>query len=222
MTPNARRVATAAVGAAALAMVGPRLTSARETRAGEPFAYIPPEGFVPATEKMATVLLGEPAANESIWVYPNALAKVIPRIALTATKSRGGVDDPSLQKLAEGMPALYGESGITWITVRHEVKRRADGAKVGLIEGECTKADSPRFRIVQLVFPDDQGTHIAIASYALEDVPKWEAPVLASIETARGVRHMASPPPTWMIAAWAAAGAALGFLLATITGRRRA
>jgi hypothetical protein len=203
-------------------MVGPRLTAGREVPAGAPFAYTPPEGFVPATEKLATTLLGEPASGEQIWIFPNALAPMVPRIAVTETKSRGGVDPASLGKLANGMPELYARSGIQWITVRHEVKTRGDGAKVGVIEGECTKAESPRFRVVQLVFPDDQGTHLAIASYALEDTARWEGPVMATIETARGVRRMPEPPPAWMFAAWAAAGAVLGLVATAIAGRRRA
>jgi hypothetical protein len=220
VTPNARRFATAAIGAAALAMVGPRLSAGREVPAGEPFVYTPPEGFVPANEQVTTTLLGEPASGEKIWVYPGVLQKMVPRIALTDTQSRGGVDPMSLQQLAAGMTALYAKSGISWVPIRDEVKRRADGVKVGLIEGECTKADSPRFRVVQMIFPDDHGTHIAIASYSLEDAPKWEAPVLATIDSARGIRRLPDPPAPWMFGAWAAAGALLGFVLATLRERR--
>jgi hypothetical protein len=202
-------------------MVGPRLSAGREIPAGEPFVYTPPEGFVPANDKVTTTLLGEPASdNQKIWVYPSVMQKMVPRIALTDTTSRGGVDPMSLQQLAAGMAELYAKSGITWIPIRDEVKRRADGVKVGVIEGECTKPDSPRFRVVQLIFPDDKGTHIAIASYALEDAPKWEAPVLATIDTARGVRRLPDPPASWMFGAWAAAGALLGFVFATLQNRR--
>jgi hypothetical protein len=220
VTPAARRWATAAIGAAALAMVGPRLTAGREMSAGEPFVYTPPEGFVPANDKLTTTLLGEPASGEQIWIYPSVLDKMVPHVALTETKSRGGVDPLSLQQLANGMSELYARSGIAWITVRYEVKRRADGVKVGLIEGECTKAES-RFRVVQIVFPDDHGTHIAIASYPLDEAAKWEGPVLGTIETARGVRRLPDPPPSWMFAAWGMVGALLGFLFASVAGRGR-
>ena len=129
------------------------------------------------------------------------------------------------------MPKAFDEC--TWTHRRHETRTRSDGARVGLIEGDCSRSvdlgsfglpsQKVRSRKLQLIFPDDEGTSILTASYPVEEAARWEPLLEATIESTRGValRAPATAPVTY--AGWALAGAVLGWFGTAIAfgGRRR-
>lgn len=222
------RIPLVAVSALALAVIGPRLTGPADREAGEPFAYEPPEGFVEAKDAAKELLEG---SGDRAWVYqtmePQAFA---PKISLTHVASRSTVEEPDLAKAVAGMPEAFEQGGVKWTHRRHEVRVRPDGARVGLIEGDCVKRleaevlpglpAEQHFRAVQLLFPDDRGTSVVKAYYGSADAARWEPIVEATIGKARGVATRVPPPPPWLHGAWALGGAALGWLGASLLGAR--
>jgi hypothetical protein len=114
--------------------------------------------------------------------------------------------------LAQGMPAMFLQSQTTWSEVRHEVHKRPDGARVGVIVGDAEKG-ALHYRMMQIVFPIDKGTAIVTASFPHDDAARWEAPTLASIDDAKGVATRVPPPEGWMYVAWGLGGGVIAYLV---------
>jgi hypothetical protein len=210
MTPS--RFSPVVLVAVISGFLGPRFTSPQDRAAGAPFDYAPPEGFLP-------VAASNPADKDGrAWAFSDPGARTTATINVTHTKQRGPIEDADLAALAKGMPAVFKETGVDWTEVRHEARVRSDGAHVGLIEGACERG-ALKYRVVQLVFPDDAGTSIVTASFSSEDAARWEPQIEATIASTTGVAFRFPPPPGWMFAAWAAVGA-FAVAIATALSRR--
>ncbi|MBX3203426.1 MAG: hypothetical protein KF764_00095 [Labilithrix sp.] len=230
-----RRLVVCVILAALAAILGPRLVGPQSRSAKAPFAYDPPEGFVPAKDVKA----GE-AEGAQVWVHEAADKKnfdgsladrkaLSTRIILTHSAKEMSVEAVDLAKLVEEMPKAF-EGACTWKPRRHEMRTRADGARVGLIEGNCDREvdlsalglppQPVKMRKLQLMFPDDEGTSIVTASYPTDQATRWEPLVEATIGTARGVATRVPAPAPWTHGAWAAAGVVLGWLGTAILARK--
>ncbi len=212
------------------AAVGPRVVGARGRAGGEPFTYEPPEGFVAGRDPKAE------QEGARVWVYadktegtPFAERKAsVTRIVLTHSSKEMSVEEVELAKLAEEMPKAF-EGLCTWKYRRHEMRVRADGARVGLVEGDCERdvdlralglpATALASRKLQLMFPDDTGTSIVTASYPTDEATRWVPLFEATIARARGVALRVPPPPPWQHFAWGAAGALLAWLGTALVSR---
>jgi hypothetical protein len=215
----------AAIGITAVlfAVIGPRLSAPHDRAAGEAFVFEPPEGF---TEARSADAKGE----EREWVHPaTGNTQLAPRITLKLTKTTGTVEPADLAKIASGMPGVLESSGVTWTDVRHEMRTRPDGTRVGLIEGDCAKKTEEilpgiqgklQYRRLIFVFPIDGGTAITTALYGNDEVAKWQPVVESTLMKAHGVALRVPPPPGWMYLAWAAAGLVLGFLAVSLVEKR--
>ncbi len=223
-----------ALAAVLAAISGPRIAGPRSRSAGEPFVYEPPEGFVPAKDAKAS----EVAAK--VWVHeaaekrnfdgsaanPKALST---RVVLNHSNKEMSVEETELAKLVREMPQAF-EGVCTWVHRRHEMRMRADGARVGLIEGDCDRnfdlsplgltRQTVKERRLQLMFPDDSGTWIVTASYPTDEATRWEPLFEATIGKAKGVATRAPAPPVWAYAGWGAAGAVLAWLAMGIVSRK--
>ena len=205
------------------AVVGPRLVGPHDRSAGAPFVYEPPDGFVQAndaaSDKEGARVWVQAASTESTLLGRRGFAT--PRVVLTHSNKEMSVEEAELARLAEEMPKAF-EGLCTWVHRRHEMRVRADGARVGLVEGDCdheadadavwSGAAAVKSRKMQLMFPDDTGTWIATASYPTEEATRWEPLFEATIGKARGVAVRVPAPPIWIRIVWAAAGAVLAWL----------
>lgn len=225
-----RRAIAVLIAAVVLLFLGPLLTSPRGHSAGAPFVYEPPEGF-----KIASVNLLSAAdkGEAQVWTFtePSMLAAPNPNppsVVVTHTKKEMSVEEADLAKLTEEMPNAF--DGCTWVHRRHELRTRADGARVGIIEGDCDKEiDLSTFglptkivkqRKLQLMFPDDLGTSIVTVSYASEHATRWEPLFEATIGKAKGVATRTPRPPPWLYLAWGAAGLVLGWLATALLNKK--
>ncbi len=217
---NTPTIAPVVVVAVIVGFVGPRLTAPQDSAAGAPFVYTPPAGFVPGAVEDA---LRTSPGMQQMWLFRDPGASATPSISLSQTSSTARIQEPELADLARGMPAIFRQVGTQWTEVRHEVRVRADGSRVGLIEGETDKG-TVRGRVMQLVFPNDRGTAIVTASFPNGESAKWEPQIEASIAAATGVATRVGSPPGWMYAAWAAGGAMLAYLAMAlgVRGKRAA
>lgn len=200
------------------AIVGPRLLSPQDRSAGRPFGYVPPDGFVARPSPEGS------SADAKLWVFAASEgASFVPRVVVTHSSLGGTVEGEDLGRLASGMPKVFSDSGISWALRRQETRTRADGARVGVLEGDCVRAlpVETRYRVLQLVFPDDQGSSIATASYPAEEANRWEPLFEASIARAEGVAVRVPPPPAWLYVASGVAGLVLGALTVALVARRR-
>ncbi len=208
------RRAVTVVSAVAFAVLGPRLTAPHDRLAGAPFVYEPPDGFTPVGE------LDKDGERE--WLHAVTPGHAMPaRVTVKRLRKGGNVEPVDLAKIAEGMPGVLASSGVTWKDVRQETRTRADGTRVGLIEGECTKKteDVPvmgelvlTYRRLMLVFPTDDGTALMTALYGKDEIAVWQPVFEASIGKSQGVALRVPPPPGWMYFAWGAAGLVIGWL----------
>lgn len=198
------------------AFLGPRISAPRDRAAGEPFSFEPPEGFVEAKGE------ARQGDEDQEWLYPtrNVLA-VTPRIMLKRSKGGGTVEPTDLATIASGMPQVLEPSGVTWKDVRHETRVRPDGARVGLIEGECLNKNGAVYRRLFFVFPVDGGTVITTSFYGTGEVAKWQPALEATIAKAHGVALRVPPPPNWMYLAWGGAGLVIGWLVSSLVLRKR-
>jgi hypothetical protein len=218
------------LGALLFGVVGPRLTWPHGKSAGEPFAWVPPDGFVEVHEPAAD---GEPEGRK--WRLADPVGHAfVPRAEVTHSPSELPVDEAALAQIAAGMPSTFAPSGVTWTERRHEMRTRPDGARVGLLEGDWVKrADigmmlmaksntvDVHARKLQLVFPDDTGTSIVTIDYGKDEAATWEPIFEASIAKAKGVATRVPAPPMWMYTAWGSAGLVLGWLASALLGSRR-
>jgi hypothetical protein len=213
------------------AFVGPALTSARGKTAGTAFVYEPPEGFKHPTDKFTA------GANTEVWVIDENLpGSMVPirnpnptTVAVTQSAKLMSVEERDLAKLVEEMPGVF--DNCTWVHRRHELRTRADGARVGIIEGDCDKemdlssfglpAKTIKQRKLQMMFPNDEGTAIVTASYVTEQATRWEPLFEATIAKAKGVATRTPPPPSWMYGAWGFAGLVIAWLATAIVMKPR-
>jgi hypothetical protein len=215
----------ALVIAVTFALVGPRLVGPQSHAASEPFAYVPPDGFkeLPATSNRVDAS----SANAKAWELPDEPATQRPSIVVTHSNVNMQVDEPNLAKMVADMPSAFEDC--TWVHRRHEMRTRPDGARVGLIEGECTREIDLRAagldtlkassRKLQLVFPENEGSSIATISYPTEKAARWEPVFEETITKAKGVATRVPAPPTWQYFASGAVGLVLGWLLAKVIVR---
>lgn len=232
--------------AVVLAAVGPRLGAPRDRAAGEPFVYEPPEGFTldksdaakavnvddPAKRGAARVRPSEDdSARDREWVHAATPGHIVaPRIHLTPSNKGGTVESADLARISEGMAGMLEPTGVTWSEVRRETRTRADGARVGLIEGECTKtteqlgagAVKVSYRRLLFVFPTDEGSAVTTAVYGTDEISTWQPAIEATIGKARGVALRVPDPPGWMYFAWGGAGVVLGWLVSSLLAKRDA
>ncbi len=213
------RFAFAAMCAALFALLGPRLTRPHDREAGAPFVYEPPEGFALSNDADSL----EDTSGDQVWIYKTTVPQsFVPKISLTHTPSRWTVEESDLAKAVSGMADTFHESGVVWTHRRHETRTRGDGARVGLIEGDCVRElggdlfggelVAQHFRTIQLLFPDDKGTSIVKAYYGKGDAAKWEPAIESTIERAKGVATRLPPVPGTVHLAWSLAGFVLGWL----------
>lgn len=206
-------------------------TTARPKDAGTTFAYEPPDGFKPADAHGMNL-----DATAKVWTYDDGTpalmrgAASLPSVVVTHTDKQMSVEERDLAKLVEDMPSVF--ENCTWVHRRHELRTRADGARVGIIEGDCDREidlshlglppKTVKQRKLQLMFPDDAGTSIVTASYPTEQATRWEPLFEATIARAKGVATRVPAPPPWMYVAWGAAGLVLGWLAGALLAKRRA
>lgn len=206
--------------AATFAVAGPRLIGPQSKAASEPFAYVPPEGFVETKATSSRV----DAAGARAWDLPDEPAKSRPSVVVHHSAIAMQVDEEDLGKMVVDMPNAFEDC--TWTHRRHEMRTRSDGARVGLIEGDCNRevdlsaAGLPNIkassRKMQLVFPENDGSSIATISYPTDQAARFEPMFEATIAKAKGVATRVPPPPAWQRVAWGIAGLILGFLLAKV------
>ncbi len=217
------------------AIIGPRLVGPTNRSAGAPFVYEPPEGFIPAKDAKAAdadgakVWVNEAAENKKFDGSIADRKALSTRIILNHSNKEMSVEETDLAKLVSEMPKAF-EGACTWVHRRHELRVRADGARVGLIEGDCNREvdlgalglppQPVKMRKLQLMFPDDEGTSIVTASYPTEQAAQWGPLLEASIGKATGVARRVPAPAWWTHAAWAGAGAILGWLATAIALRK--
>lgn len=217
----------AIVVALTFALVGPRLVGPQNQAANEPFSYVPPDGFVETP--VTTTRVDAASAAAHAWEMPNEPAKSRPSVVVHHSAIAMQVDEDDLGKMVVDMPNAFEDC--TWTHRRHEMRVRPDGARVGLIEGDCNRevdlsaAGLPPIkassRKMQLVFPENEGSSIATISYATEQAARFEPMFEATISKAKGVATRVPPPPAWQRAAWGLAGLALGWLLAKVIVKNR-
>lgn len=217
-----RTLVVSAVVAVSFAILGPRIVGPQSRAANAPFVYVPPTGFVPYTGSKAAE-----TADAKVWIdegAPNA------RVILNHSSKPMSVAEPDLAGLANEMPAAFPDCA--WSHRRHESRTRADGALVGLMEGDCIRsvgigmfgapAKKVNERKLQLIFPDDTGTSIVTTSYPEEQASRYEPLIEATVASAKGVATRLPSPPSWMYLAWAAAGAVVGLFIGSLArGRAR-
>ncbi|MFO0742553.1 MAG: hypothetical protein U0270_42160 [Labilithrix sp.] len=228
-----RRAIVVLIVALLFVVVGPLITSPRGKSAGTAFVYEPPEGFKHPTEKV------KGAEGAEVWVFEEgsttgpfnnpARNPNPPTIVVTTTAKEMSVEERDLAKLVEDMPSAF--EGCTWVHRRHELRTRADGARVGMIEGDCDKeVDLTAFglpsktikqRKLQLMFPEDEGTAIVTASYLTEHASRWEPLLEATIGKAKGVATRTPAPPQWMYGAWGLAGVVIAWLATALVSRQK-
>src|SRR5262249_6773144 len=135
-SPVTRHLPVLIVGLAA-AFLGPRLASPQDKAANAPFEYTPPAGFTEAKADTDPAAFSGGRSVERAWVRSEPGAAYRPNITLLTTNKSSKIDEPDLMSLAQGMPAMFLQSQTTWTEVRHEVHRRPDGARVGVIVGDA-------------------------------------------------------------------------------------
>ena len=104
--------------------------------------------------------------------------------------------------------------------MRHETRRRPDGTRVGIIDGELTQSGSKK-RVLQIVFPIDTGAALVTASLPAQEMTDWEPKLDTSILSATGVATRAPKAPTWLYAAWGVAGGVLAYLTLALFARKK-
>lgn len=210
-----RRV-IAILGALLFAVLGPRLTGPNSHAAGTPFVYEPPAGFAEAADQ-STQLRGKSGADAHVYVEGTKPGAAY--ITVIHTSKSTPVEEQELARLVPDMPQAF--DGCRWTHRRHEMRLRPDGARVGLIEGDCEEkvaldalglpSKTIMHRKLQLIFPDDTGTSIVTSSSVAEDAARLEPILEGTIATAKGVATRVPAASYLVYLAWAAGGAVLGW-----------
>jgi hypothetical protein len=211
------------------ALLGPKLVAPSSSRrAGGPFEYEPPENFVVVNADVDGAKAWVLEDPETLSMNAKKERVALVRVVLHHSDKEMSVEEADLAKLASQMGAAF-ESACTWTHRRHELRTRADGARVGLIEGDCDRdvdmgasTQKLRSRKLQLMFPDDTGTWIATASYPTEQAARWEPLFEATIGKARGVAVRAPAQPGWMHFAAGFAAFILAWFASALIVKKRA
>jgi hypothetical protein len=181
--------------AAAFAWVGPMLTGPRDKPAGEPFVYQPPPGFLKVGEAEKKRI-----AAQAIEVWAHAMDVTVVQ---THTPTKSALSGREIAGLSEGMRVVFAGTCTSWQHVGHESRPLPSGARVGIVEGDCTKPEQP-FRTLQLAFPVDDGTAIVTALFPSKDEKRWMPLFDKSIVTAKGLAVRGTSAPGWMHVVWGA------------------
>lgn len=213
-----------AVFAVVAGLAGPRLVAPSSRPAGGAFEYVPPDGFhdIPAS----SAKIDAPGARAWEHAVDDAPGGAVVVVHHSAMKMQ--VDEPSLAQMAADMPRAFEDCA--WVHRRHETRVRPDGARVGLIEGDCDRdidldalglsKKTAKLRKLQLVFPDDDGTSIATVSYPTSHAERFEPMFEASVDRAKNVALRVPPPPAWTHVAWGLGALVLGGLAAALIGKK--
>lgn len=212
-----------------IALVGPRLFGDQSKPASEPFAYVPPDGFVAKSAVGSAKAADTPGAKA--WELPASDPGKLPTalIVVHHTAVNMQVDEPSLGKMSQEMAPVFEDC--TWEHSRHEMHMRSDGARVGLIEGDCwaeidlTAVGGEKKRVetkkLQLIFPENEGSSIATISFPKEQAAKLEPVFEATMDRAKGVATRVPMPPIWEYGAFGVAGLVLGRLFAALVLKKK-
>lgn len=205
-------------------LVGPRLVAPQGRAASEPFGYAPPDGFVERPASSSKV----EAPGARAWELATEDARTRPVVVVHHSNLAMQVDEPSLGKMVADMPQAFEDC--TWTHRRHETRVRPDGARVGLIEGDCERevdlgavgmpSSKAKARKLQLVFPENEGTAIATISYPADQAARWEPLFEATIDRSKGVATRVPPPPAWQHVGWGIGGLVLGGLLTALLRKK--
>ncbi len=196
--------------------LAPKLAGVSDKAAGGPFAYRPPDGFVPADADRERVIFGQLPGAQAVWLYP--APGYPPNVSVTHTTNRAPTETSEVDALARGMPEVFSPLGVKWTEVRHELRERKDRARIALLEGDCTK-ESLRYRTLQMAFPDDTGTSIVTASFPSEEAGRWDPAFEATIEVSGGVARLAGATPAWQYFVWGGGAAVVAFALLRVRAR---
>jgi hypothetical protein len=171
------------------------------------------------------------AEGAKVWIEDAGADVAASRVraVLSHSDKAMSVAEADLGQLATEMPKVFEDC--TWVHRRHEMRLRADGARVGLIEGDCNHdvdlgafglpAQKLEERKLQLMFPDDTGTSIVTASYPVDQAPKWQPLFEASIGKATGVATRVPAPTPATQGGWAVAGVVLGWFASALLRPRK-
>jgi hypothetical protein len=206
------------VGIAAGA-VGPWALGGKDRPATEVFEYLPPPGFTP-WDVGAGVVQRSVVGGQRAWIGPGE-SRAAPNISLAHVPTSSPETPEAVDLLATQIPQRYESLGLTWSEERHAVHLRPDGGKVAFIEGTTRPKDGTgqALRVLQMSFPEASGMSLVTASFLDADAGRWEGPVIASIDTARGVPVHAPPTAGWLYAAWGFGGALLAWIGLTLASR---
>jgi hypothetical protein len=206
--------------AAVTAFAGPQATSSHDRRANAPFVFTPPEGFEPASDAVVKAVGTPTDGIAKVWIVAEVGAATTPNITLTATDKSPRLEEEDLRALAAGMPAVFSPNAGVWSEVRHETRLRADGTRVGILDGALVRGASKK-RVLQIIFPTDAGAALVTMTVPEDQLAKWEPKLDASIASATGVALRAPNPPAWLYVAWAVAGGVLAYLTLALFARRK-
>jgi hypothetical protein len=202
---------------ALVAILGVHFSGEPEVPAGQPFTYVPPQGFNPVT---LPANVNADNGVDKIWAEATAVSRIAPRVTLSHTTQETVLDGVALAPLADGLPALYAKSHGQWTEERHIVHVRPDGKRAGLIVGDLTTADDAHLKTMQMIFPDDTGTSIATASFdqvsAARLVPEFEK----SLDDAMGLKKPGKKPENWLYFAYFFGATSFLIALQWIAARR--
>lgn len=203
--------------ALACALLGSHFGATPEMAAGAPFAYVPPQGFIPvdlSTKLDSSVI--------KAWIEPSILARSLDaRITLSHSSHVADLGEAALSAISAGMPALYAKSQGQWTEERHLVHHRPDGASVGLIVGALTTADGVSMRTMQMLFPDDTGSSIVTASFETSLNQRMTPEIEKSMDDATGVKKLGKSASSSIILAWALGGLLFAIAAQVVIGRRK-
>lgn len=197
------------VFAVAMAFGAGHVASTPDVPGGGPFAFAAPATFTPIDAG------SEARPNVAkLWVEPTAIAPLAPRASLSHSPHQAALEEPALAEIAAGMPAMYARSNGSWKEVRHVVHVRPDGAKVGLIVGDLTTDTNVSLTTMQMMFPDDTGSSIVTASFAVPSATRLVPAFEKAMDDSTGVKKLGRAAPNWVYYAWG-----LGALLVAVAAQ---
>ncbi|MEO8799671.1 MAG: hypothetical protein ABI551_17385, partial [Polyangiaceae bacterium] len=157
---------------------------------GGPFVFA-----APATFTRVDAGSGTNPNVAKLWVEPTAISPLDPRATLSHSPHRAALEEPALAEIAAGMPAIYANSKGTWKEARHVVHIRPDGGKVALIVGDLTTDTNVRMTTMQMMFPDDTGSSIVTASFAVPSATRLIPAFEKAMDDSTGVKKPGKPAP---------------------------
>ena len=187
-----------------------------EAPGGGPFVFAPPATFTSidaAGEKSPGVL--------HLWVEPSAVSTLEARATEAHVNHQAALEETALAEIAAGMPAVYAKSKGTWTEARHSVHVRPDGKKVGLIVGNLVTDANVYMQTMQMMFPDDTGSSIVTASFAVPSAERLVPAFEKSMDDSTGVKGLGRPAPNAIYLEWGAGALLLAIAAQIVLARRR-